>query len=592
MSELKSLLEAEDSLASIGSPSDSFKVVLDIRKEYEDRKVLGEFVCFQSKESDNDIYSLGQITEVRTENKWHEEPSFKSVIKRHGHLPHLSGDADNRVANLNIQSSFKVTSNSTEAAQLSNSPATGVKVYPVNNDFLNTLLQPIVKDCNTKILGKAYGSNVNIPFWFKHFGKGKNGAGDAYHIGVFGKTGSGKTTTAAQMILGYAENHEEMSMLIFDPQEQFYNDNEILPNGKKFQREVLQAGVTSEKYKPIKIPEDIALPDSAELFSELLNTGGFIKSFFEIHSIDKQKAMQDSIQRYIEGRLNTPYFLQNVDSSELLLDISSRFCELKSDKERKDKCSKYISSVYSMKSYKEELHQLILDRTSAFESSEDEDIGENERFISEFSKVLNLFKSNKNQNIDTMIEDLLGSSGYVYIINLAPNSNKALNNDNVQALLIDIIMSKIIEKSERFASEGRKANCLVVMDEAHRYVNSSASEPRLKELNKKIIDSVRTVRKYGIGHMFITQTIESIDQEVIQQMRVFAFGYGLTMGREFKKIRDIVNDDDATKFYRSFIDPSSNGKYPFMFHGPISPLSFTGSPLFIEMNDGNSSQLL
>ena len=77
MSELKSLLKTEDSLASIGSPSDSFKVVLDIRKEYEDKKVLGEFVCFESKENNDDVYSLGQITEVKTENKWHEEPSFK-----------------------------------------------------------------------------------------------------------------------------------------------------------------------------------------------------------------------------------------------------------------------------------------------------------------------------------------------------------------------------------------------------------------------------------------------------------------------------------------------------------------------------------
>ena len=67
-------------------------------------------------------------------------------------------------------------------------------------------------------------------------------------------------------------------------------------------------------------------------------------------------------------------------------------------------------------------------------------------------------------------------------------------------------------------------------------------------------------------------------------MRIFAFGYGLTSGSEFLKIRDIVNDDAAAKFYKSFIDPTSNGKYPFMFYGPVSPLSFTGSPLFLEMD--------
>ena len=430
---------------------------------------------------------------------------------------------------------------------------------------------------------------MNIPFWFKHFGKGKNGAGDAYHIGVFGKTGSGKTTTAAQMILGYAENHKEMSMLIFDPQEQFYNDNEILPKDKKLYQEMLDIGVSDQRYKAIKIPEDIALPSSAELFSELLNTTGFIKSFFEINSPEKRRLMQESIERYIEGRLNKRSFFQKIDSETLLTDLVKKFCELENTKEEKDKCSKYISYVYSKGQFRDNLRDLVEMRKEVLLGSNDDDRNESERYIREFGTVLNLFKSKSEQNIDGMLNNILNETGYIYIVNLAPNSNKALRNDNVQALLIDIIMSKLIENSEHLASEGKKANCLVVMDEAHRYVNSSASEPRLKELNKKIIDSVRTVRKYGIGHMFITQTIESIDQEVIQQMRVFAFGYGLTMGTEYNKIRQIVNDDDATKFYKSFIDPSSNGKYPFMFHGPISPLSFTGSPLFIEMGNGSEA---
>ena len=84
--------------------------------------------------------------------------------------------------------------------------------------------------------------------------------------------------------------------------------------------------------------------------------------------------------------------------------------------------------------------------------------------------------------------------------------------------------------------------------------------------------------------MFITQTIESLHEEIRRQIRIFAFGYGLTSGSEFVKIKDIINDDAGAKFYRSFIDPSSNNKFPFMFYGPISPLSFTGAPLFLEMD--------
>jgi hypothetical protein len=84
--------------------------------------------------------------------------------------------------------------------------------------------------------------------------------------------------------------------------------------------------------------------------------------------------------------------------------------------------------------------------------------------------------------------------------------------------------------------------------------------------------------------MFITQTLESLHEEIRRQMRIFAFGYGLTSGSEFSKIKDIINDDASAKFYKSFIDPTSNKKFPFMFYGPISPLSFTGSPLFLEMD--------
>lgn len=586
MSDFKSLLETEESLASIGSPSDSFKVVLDIRKEYEDKKVLGEFVCFESKENNDDVYSLGQITEVKTENKWHEEPSFKSVIKRHGHLPHLSGDADNRVANLNIQSSFKVTNNSTEAAQLSNSPATGVNVHPVNNQFLDTLIKPITEGCNTKILGKAYGSNVNIPFWFKHFGKGKNGAGDAYHIGVFGKTGSGKTTTAAQMLVGYTSNYKNMSFLVFDPQDQFYNDNEVLPKGQSFKQAVIESGIEESKFKKIRLTQNFSLPHSPELFSEILLSSGFIRKYFQITTEDKKYDMKEAIIEYIFGRCkDDSEFLSNTDGTSFLISLTNRMITPNS-KEKKSGFTKYIDAVYTQKNRKDVLVRTLERNLDSIKERRETGL----KFVEDFDNILALFKkSDSTETMQSIVNNILKNSGYFYIVSLGQNANKQLKNDNIQALILDIIMTKIIEESEQLSSEGEKANCLIVMDEAHRYINSSASESRLKELNKKIIDSVRTVRKYGIGHMFITQTIESIDTEIVQQMRAFAFGYGLTMSKEFTTIKQIINDDDSAKFYRSFIDPSSNGKYPFMFHGPISPLSFTGSPLFIEMGNGSEA---
>ena len=132
-------------------------------------------------------------------------------------------------------------------------------------------------------------------------------------------------------------------------------------------------------------------------------------------------------------------------------------------------------------------------------------------------------------------------------------------------------------------AQGTSANCLIVMDEAHRFVSKNSPDVRVKQLTKEIVDAVRTTRKYGIGHMFITQSLESLDDEIIKQMRIFAFGHGLTMGAELRKVREIVNNKAAVELYASFIDPSNSGKFPFMFFGPVSPFSATGSPLFVEI---------
>lgn len=580
---IKELLDSYPKpLAAIGSPSDSFEVTLDILGNSTESKILGEFVYFQSIENEESIVSLGQITEVMTSNKWHEEPSFKAVIKRHGSLPHLSKEADNRIATLNVQSTFKVISDSeVKAHKLSNSPSTGMKISGMTNPIMQALVKPICEGYTSEIIGKAYDTDVEIPFWFRHFGDGHNGAGDAYHIGVFGKTGSGKTTTAAKMLVGYAGNSTDMSFLIFDPQEQFYNDNKIIPNGK-FKDSILAKGISPENYKPILIPSDLALPDSSSLFSELMLTSGFIRLFFGLKTEEKIDLMAEAIEDYIEGRYNNPGFkLSNQNHITLISEIVNRFVTPTQAETNAEGCSKFISMVYAKGAYRNSLLTRLDEINNALQTSAYSDYDSQ---LNIFKDVLALFKSDSLQNIDNMVDDVLTKPGYVYIVNLAPRANKNFRNENFQAKLIEVILSKVIDKAELLSYEGKKSNTLIIMDEAHRYVNSSATDERLKLLNKKIIDSVRTVRKYGIGHMFITQTIESIDQEVIQQMRIFAFGYGLTMGGEFSKIKQIINDDNAAKFYRSFIDPSSNGKYPFMFHGPISPLSFTGSPLFIEMN--------
>ncbi len=69
-------------------------------------------------------------------------------------------------------------------------------------------------------LGYAYGSKIKLPMWFKHFSKEEGGIGEAYHIGIFGKTGSSKSVLAKMIVSGYTK-HKNMYIFILDPQGEF-----------------------------------------------------------------------------------------------------------------------------------------------------------------------------------------------------------------------------------------------------------------------------------------------------------------------------------------------------------------------------------
>ena len=565
------ILKKDDKpIGAVGSPSDSFEAIVDIRDISEKSKLLGELVCFTVQEGDRLILVLGQITEIRTENKWHEEPSFKGIIKRHGSLPNLSGISDNRIAKINVQSSFKLIEGHPEAHKLANSPSTGEPVKAINNDIMKELVSQYKGQL--VCIGRAYDTNVEVPFWFKHFGKpDSGGAGDAFHIGIFGRTGSGKTTTAANMILGYAKNHKHMSILILDPQEQFYEDNNVLPDGKKFEKEIKKSGMNYQKYK---VPADVILPDNAKIFSELLSNYGFIKDAFDILSEDKTKEMREAIERYIGDRITHGKTKIGNNPNKLFTDMMNYFLNEKNKQEREP-----LKKVYSGKNYIDNIKDTIRNILEK---------GENSSAKKLWRRVSNLF----SEGMDSEGKKKVHLKDIINSIVLKPNNTIILNisgrgaqqgMDGLEALYVKIIEDEIKRKGAKLYAEGKQSNCLVVLDEAHRYINTFSYDDGIKQLTISIVDAVRTTRKYGIGYMFITQTIESLHEEIRQQIRIFAFGYGLTSGTEFRKIKDVINDDTAAKFYRSFIDPTSNNKFPFMFYGSISPLSFTGTPLFLEM---------
>ena len=136
---------------------------------------------------------------------------------------------------------------------------------------------------------------------------------------------------------------------------------------------------------------------------------------------------------------------------------------------------------------------------------------------------------------------------------------------------------------------------LVILNEVHRFANREKSNNRnLEELRMKLLDAVRTTRKYGLGWMFLSTSLSSIHREIIQQLRIVFYGFGLSLGSDLISLKEMASDPKSIQLYQSFTDPASSfdtlsRKYSFMSRGPVSPLSFSGATLF--SNAFNSSDI-
>ena len=170
-------------------------------------------------------------------------------------------------------------------------------------------------------------------------------------------------------------------------------------------------------------------------------------------------------------------------------------------------------------------------------------------------------------------------------------------NDKIQSLVIKRLLDGLSLTAEAFYKEGQSLNALVVIDEAHRLAPRALSreEDTAQSVRSVLIDAARTTRKYGLGWLFISQTLSSLHAEILQQLRICFFRFGLGLGQEFQSLRQLVGSSSkALDLYQLFRDPHSafdieSRQYSFMTIGPVSPLSFSGTPLFFERESNVSA---
>ena len=554
-------------IAVIGSPSTNTELTLDLLLEAIEERLVGALTAFKATQNGQEITSVGQIVGIELRNRWHEDSVFRNLIKRTGDIPPITNRQDTRTADLVVGATFKKADSGYEPEVLGMVPPTGTRVSRVTQELLNELLEVYKEE--TSYLGRAYANDILYPMWFKHFGRGKRGANEAYHIGIFGKTGSGKSGLAKMLLLAYAR-HPELGILVIDPQGEFSYELQ----GERIGEQKLPVDVVitrlGRNIQPYGIM-DLQL-DEWDLFEDLLVTMRFTEKLgIPQRSADNSRIASEIIRDYLQKQHHK---LSSLGTQEILQSV----LQIVRDKALR---------VYTTQGRAEQLQERI-DGILASEL--------NEVFRRSWEPICTLFQSGQGRRtLYGIIDDLMGSEGDennprpVVVIDVSEKGNPKLWTEELQRRILAKLLNVLnVRASKMMVDKG--ANVLVLLDEAHRHAPSGRLEPgsQAEVLRSVLRRAVRETRKYGVGWFLISQTIGGIDTEILQQLRMLYFGFGLALGDEFRKLKEFAGGDArAMDLYQSFRDPHSAPRpdlqeFPFMAVGPVSPLSFSGKPIFFS----------
>jgi len=587
-------------IAAVGSPSSTSELTLDVLDAASDRRLVGSLVQFDLTQEGRQVRVTGQITGVEMRNRWHENDVMRNIIKTDGSIPFLSGKQDVRTASLAPGAVFGRQGGDDPWSHevLGTVPPAGTQVTRLDQKSLDELVASQRDDLF--YVGKAYGDDaVSLPMYVKHFGSPKTGGqGEAYHSLVVGKTGSGKSTLAKFMLAGYAR-HKDMAVLVVDPKGEFADEVSgyaVGDSGLPFrgilrglERSARRYGVTQVRL------------EGYELFEDVLGSLGLDKDL-NIRGVENKQELATAFSEIIrEGGTN--FTLDNMRDKSCFRTILERIA---------DEEVGYVDRIYKSKEPQEALRKeikRILDNPNhrawatwdflgfLFERGDGtrQTVGQIVRWIMESETgerplvVLDLSVPGNRRDLEDLGDQFRA----------AADEDRDLFTDGLQKKVIYRIVSDMRRLAETIVSErlrsGNKdnVNTLVVFEEAHRFApkNVPAEDEDGRKLKAKLIEAVRETRKFGLGWFFVDQTVGGLDKEIIQQVRCAYFGYGLSMGEELDRLRELVGGDPRdVALYRSFKDPASYGKpsdkrFPWMAFGPVSPMA-ANHPLFFNAFGG------
>ena len=542
---IKDVISNSDIIATIGSPIYIDEFMVTFRRTANRIPLYNSIACFLHKEGSEFKIVIGIVTEIVSRNEWHESKVLKPIVRDSGSIPYLSDTAIVKEGRIQYLTALKEENKLLVPTEIGTPPISGTEVHLFPRDLFK-----YIKVIQGWYMGYLVGSGENripLPLSIRSFDDSKDGLKEARFSGVFGKTGSGKSITATQLIVSYSK-FEKMGILILDPQGEFAK-NKFSSEDFEWNFHAMVKTVRPNNKIVVLNLSDLSF-SSPQLFGDFLLSTNFIRELTNSSRGDYENDVANWIVNQIQREgLNNIQFdrLREMIGEGLRVAYSS-------ERVLNNKLSYMNNQIENRKGYYENLLNQIRDF-----------------FLSDRENISNLVR----RVIDEKWFIILDLSSIDSLENI-----RGINPDEIRRYMILEILREINEIGRsNFGNHNNSSESLIVIDEAHYYVpEKEETNNESRDIAKSISQMVKTTRKYGIGWLFITQMITDFSKDIYKQLYYYYFLYGLGLGTDKRHVKEVVGADNY-RIYESISDPKATKLFKTMVKGDVVSISTKGAPI-------------
>lgn len=492
---------------------------------------------------ENDQHWLVRVNDVSLENPIHQNNQFAPLIMDRGFVPEWSGLTDIERAKAEVVSIIDNEGNHIPRDR--NCPS-GTPITEIDESAVHRFMREkeyhafIGKIANSNI----YASVINRDFSdFSAGDKDRGGYGEARHVAIFGRNGSGKSVWVLVLLTVKLAAHKDMGLIIPDTQGDFEDSTKHSRGSFQwdYKEALREAGVEVETI-PVA---DIAMK-SKEALKDVLS-----KCFLTIYSTDGNKSA--TLAKYVVDNM----FEKTVDAQKITAErIANEVCE-------------QIGACYAKSSRAEKIEDAnnVLNNPGRMRGLES--------YIE--SKVLPFFTG--KQDIRDLVKDVLSKKRKVVIgMNHMPEYQQMY-------VMKDLMKMLKNESMRRFKGKNERSNAIVVLDEAPRWLPQSES-PEIKEV---VSQALKETRKTGVGWWVVGQSPADVDKSVLRQSHMTWLGRGLGVGADEKHVKETLQEGG----YQAYMEMQRRpGRYFWVGVGLDNNIGHDNTHIAVEPFDGDSTQKL